>query len=242
VSLLAIRNLLKTFGALRALNDVTFDVGEGEILGIIGPNGAGKTTLFNVIVGLYRPDGGDILFRDKSVKNLLPHQICRVGITKTSQVVHPFLTLSVKENVLVALMFGQNLTKKQSEIKVDEILEFLNINDVKDMPSTAISLAKRRRLELARALGTGAEIILMDENLAGLNPRELEEGMNIIRELKRKGKTLVVVEHIMRAIMGVCERLVVLSYGEKIAEGLPVEVCSDDTVITAYLGEKICSV
>lgn len=242
MSLLAIRNLLKTFGALRALNDVTFDVGEGEILGIIGPNGAGKTTLFNVIVGLYRPDGGDILFRDKSVKNLLPHQICRVGITKTSQVVHPFLTLSVKENVLVALMFGQNLTKKQSEIKVDEILEFLNINDVKDMPSTAIPLAKRRRLELARALGTGAEIILMDENLAGLNPRELEEGMNIIRELKRKGKTLVVVEHIMRAIMGVCERLVVLSYGEKIAEGLPVEVCSDDTVITAYLGEKICSV
>ncbi len=241
MSLLAIRNLLKTFGALRALNDVTFDVGEGEILGIIGPNGAGKTTLFNVIVGLYRPDGGDILFRDKSVKNLLPHQICRVGITKTSQVVHPFLTLSVKENVLVALMFGQNLTKKQSEIKVDEILEFLNINDVKDMPSTAIPLAKRRRLELARALGTGAEIILMDENLAGLNPRELEEGMNIIRELKRKGKTLVVVEHIMRAIMGVCERLVVLSYGEKIAEGLPVEVCSDDTVITAYLGEKICS-
>ena len=242
MSLLAIRNLLKTFGALRALNDVTFDVGEGEILGIIGPNGAGKTTLFNVIVGLYRPDGGDILFRDKSVKNLLPHQICRVGITKTSQVVHPFLTLSVKENVLVALMFGQNLTKKQSEMKADEILEFLNINDVKDMPSTAISLAKRRRLELARALGTGAEIILMDENLAGLNPRELEEGMEIIRELKRKGKTLVVVEHIMRAIMGVCERLIVLSYGEKIAEGLPIEVCSDDTVITAYLGEKICSV
>jgi branched-chain amino acid transport system ATP-binding protein len=242
VSLLAIRNLLKTFGAPRALNDVTFDVGEGEILGIIGPNGAGKTTLFNVIVGLYRPDGGDILFRDKSVKNLLPHQICRVGITKTSQVVHPFLTLSVKENVLVALMFGRNLTKRESEIKADEILEFLNINDVKDMPSTAISLAKRRRLELARALGTGAEIILMDENLAGLNPRELEEGMNIIRELKRKGKTLVVVEHIMRAIMGVCERLIVLSYGEKIAEGLPVEVCSDDTVITAYLGEKICSV
>lgn len=242
MSLLAIRNLLKTFGALRALNDVTFDVGEGEILGIIGPNGAGKTTLFNVIVGLYRPDGGDILFRDKSVKNLLPHQICRVGITKTSQVVHPFLTLSVKENVLVALMFGRNLTKRESEIKADEILEFLNINDVKDMPSTAISLAKRRRLELARALGTGAEIILMDENLAGLNPRELEEGMEIIRELKRKGKTLVVVEHIMRAIMGVCERLIVLSYGEKIAEGLPIEVCSDDTVITAYLGEKICSV
>jgi branched-chain amino acid transport system ATP-binding protein len=241
VSLLAVRNLLKTFGALKALNDVTFDVGEGEILGIIGPNGAGKTTLFNVIVGVYRPDGGDILFRDRSVKNLLPHQICRVGITKTSQVVHPFLTLSVKENVLVALMFGQNLTKKQSEIKVDEILEFLNINDVKDMPSTAIPLAKRRRLELARALGTGAEVILMDENLAGLNPRELEEGMEIIRELKRKGKTLVVVEHIMRAIMGVCERLVVLSYGEKIAEGVPVEVCSDETVITAYLGEKICS-
>jgi branched-chain amino acid transport system ATP-binding protein len=148
----------------------------------------------------------------------------------------------VKENVLVALMFGQNLTKKESEGRADEIMEFLNIADVKEMRSTQISLPKRRRLELARALGTGAELILMDENLAGLNPRELEEGMDIIRELKKRGKTLVIVEHIMQAIMGVCERLIVLSYGEKIAEGLPVAVCSDDRVIRAYLGEKICSV
>jgi branched-chain amino acid transport system ATP-binding protein len=148
----------------------------------------------------------------------------------------------VKENVLVALMFGQNLTKKESEGRAEEIMEFLNIADVKDMRSTQISLPKRRRLELARALGTGADLILMDENLAGLNPRELEEGMDIIRELKKRGKTLVIVEHIMQAIMGVCERLIVLSYGEKIAEGLPVAVCSDDRVIQAYLGEKICSV
>jgi branched-chain amino acid transport system ATP-binding protein len=150
--------------------------------------------------------------------------------------------LTVKENVLVALMFGQNLTKKESEGRAEEIMEFLNIADVKDMRSTQISLPKRRRLELARALGTGADLILMDENLAGLNPRELEEGMDIIRELKKRGKTLVIVEHIMQAIMGVCERLIVLSYGEKIAEGLPVAVCSDDRVIQAYLGEKICSV
>jgi branched-chain amino acid transport system ATP-binding protein len=242
MSILSVRSLTKTFGALRALSDVNFDLNEGEILGIIGPNGAGKTTLFNVIVGIYRPDGGDVVYRNRSIKNLLPHQICRAGITKTSQIVHPFLTLTVRENVLVALMFGQNLTKKESETKADEILEFLGIDDVKDMPSTAISLPKRRRLELARALGTGAEVILLDENLAGLNPRELEEGMQIIRELKNRGKTLIIVEHIMKAIIGLCGRLLVLSYGEKISEGIPTEVCNDDRVIQAYLGEKICSV
>lgn len=242
MSILSVRSLTKTFGALRALSDVNFDLNEGETLGIIGPNGAGKTTLFNVIVGIYRPDGGDVVYRNRSIKNLLPHQICRAGITKTSQIVHPFLTLTVRENVLVALMFGQNLTKKESETKADEILEFLGIDDVKDMPSTTISLPKRRRLELARALGTGAEVILLDENLAGLNPRELEEGMQIIRELKNRGKTLIIVEHIMKAIIGLCGRLLVLSYGEKISEGIPTEVCNDDRVIQAYLGEKICSV
>ncbi len=239
-NILSILGLCKTFGALKAVNDVTFDVYENEILGIIGPNGAGKTTLFNVIVGIYRPDGGDITFRGRSIKNLLPHNICRIGITKTSQIVHPFLTLTVKENILVANMFGQNLNKRESEKKADEIMEFLGLTDVMNMHSATISLLKRRKLELARALGTGAEVILMDENLAGLNPVELEEGMEIIRELKRRGKTLVIVEHIMKAIMGVCERTVVLNYGEKIAEGTPYEVCSDERVITAYLGEKIC--
>lgn len=241
MSILSLKGLTKTFGALMALNDVTFDVNEKEILGIIGPNGAGKTTLFNSIVGIHRPDHGDVVFRGRSLKNLMPHQICRIGITKTSQIVHPFLTLTVKENILVAMMFGQNLGKKVAEKKADEVMEFLNITDVRDLHSATISLPKRRKLELARALGTGAEIILMDENLAGLNPVELEEGMEIIRELKRRGKTLVIVEHIMKAITGVCERTIVLNYGEKIAEGTPFDVCSDERVITAYLGEKICS-
>ena len=240
-SILSLRGMSKTFGALKASNDLTFDVYENEILGIIGPNGAGKTTLFNVIVGIYRPDQGDITFRDRSIKNLLPHEICRIGITKTAQIVHPFLTLTVRENILVALMFGRNLGKKESEKEADRIMEFLSLTDAQHMHSATISLQKRRKLELARALGTGAEIILMDENLAGLNPVELEEGMEIIRELKRRGKTIVIVEHIMKAIMGVCERAIVLNYGEKIAEGTPFEVCSDEKVITAYLGEKICS-
>ncbi|MGD0237378.1 MAG: ABC transporter ATP-binding protein [Syntrophorhabdales bacterium] len=241
MSILSVRHLTKAFGALRALSDVTFDVAEGEVLGIIGPNGAGKTTLFNVVVGMYGPDAGDILFKGKSIKHLLPHQICRLGITKTSQIVQPFLTLTVRENVMVALMFGQNLGKKESQAKADEILEFLDITDVKDLPSTAISLPKRKRVELARALGTGAKIILMDENMAGLNPKELEEGMEIIRRLKRRGKVLVVVEHVMQAIMGVCERLIVLSYGEKIAEGTPTVVCNNERVVEAYLGRRVCS-
>ena len=241
MSSLSVRHLIKTFGALRALNDVSFDVAEGEVLGIIGPNGAGKTTLFNVIVGINVPDAGDVLFKGKSIKRLLPHQICRLGITKTSQIVHPFLTLTVRENVMVALMFGQNLGKKESQNKADEILEFLNITDVGNLPPSAISLPKRKRVELARAIGTGAEIILMDENLAGLNPKELEEGMEIIRALKRRGKMLVVVEHVMPAIMGVCERLIVLSYGEKIAEGIPSVVCNDERVVEAYLGVGTCS-
>jgi branched-chain amino acid transport system ATP-binding protein len=240
-SILSVRGLCKTFGALKASNDVSFDVYENEILGIIGPNGAGKTTMFNVIVGIYKPDEGDIVFRGRNIKNLLPHEICRMGIAKTSQIVHPFLTLTVRENILVALMFGQNLSKRESERKAGEIMEFLSLTDVRNMHSATISLPLRRKLELARALGTGAEVILMDENLAGLNPVELEAGMEIIRELKRRGKTIVIVEHIMKAIMGVCERTMVLNYGEKIAEGTPYEVCSDEKVVTAYLGEKICS-
>ena len=239
-SILSLRDLCKSFGALKASNDVSLDVYENEILGIIGPNGAGKTTLFNVIVGIYRPDSGDVTFRGRSIKNLLPHDICRIGVTKTAQIVHPFLSLTVRENILVALMFGRNLNKKDSEKEADRIMDFLGLADVQDSHSAAISLPKRRKLELARALGTGAEVILMDENLAGLNPVELEEGMEIIRELKRRGKTIVIVEHIMKAIMGVCERAVVLNYGEKIAEGTPFEVCSDEKVITAYLGERIC--
>lgn len=235
------RNVTKHFGAIAAVQSVDFSVHQGEILGIIGPNGAGKTTLFNVIAGVYRPDDGEVIFKGKPISGLKPHAVCRLGIVKTSQIVRPFTDLTVLENVLVASLYGKGLSIHQASQEAETITEFVGLGGLKRTPGGSITVPNRRRLELARALATGAELILLDETMAGLNPVEIESVLVMLRSLRERGHTLIIVEHVMQAVMAISDRVIVLNYGRKIAEGPPFEVANNDEVIKAYLGERYVS-
>jgi branched-chain amino acid transport system ATP-binding protein len=236
VALLEAKEITKRFGGLVAVGNLSLSVDEGQILGLIGPNGAGKTTAFNMISGFYKADEGEIIFDGKKITDLRPDQICKLGLTRTFQVVKPFPQLSVLDNVMVGA-YNRTNDSKESKKKAEEIIEFLGMQDMEGMTAGSLSVAHRKRLEVAKALATDPKIILLDEAMAGLRPTETDEMIELVRQISRQGIALLLVEHVMKVIMSLAERIVVIHHGEKIAEGTPQQICQDKAVIDAYLGE-----
>jgi len=237
VSLLSIKKVSMFFGGLAAISDVSFEIRKGEILGLIGPNGAGKTTMFNVVNGFYKPSKGEVFFNDRKISGLRPHQICKLGIARTFQVVKPLQRMSVLDNV-IASAFLRKKSRVQAEEVAMETIGFTGLIDDRDVISKGLPLGKRKKLEIARALATQPELLLLDESFAGLNPHELDESIGIIRRIKERGITIMIIEHHMKVIMSISDRIVVLNYGEKIAEGTPHEIAHNPLVVEAYLGEE----
>lgn len=239
--LLQVKDLSRAFGGLQALSRVSFEIGPGEIVGVIGPNGAGKTTLFSVLSGFLNPSHGEIRFMETSIAGMRPDRLCHLGIARTFQVVRPFLEMSVFENVKAAAVFGKPDRRSAAETnrEVDEILEKTGIAPLAHHMAHSLSLPERKRLEVARTLATHPRLLLLDEVLAGLNPREVEEAIPFIRSLNTERKiSILMVEHNLRAIMGICRRILVLNFGQLIFNGTPEEAVDNPDVISAYLGDK----
>lgn len=235
------RKVSMKFGALAAVQMVSFSLNPGEVLGMIGPNGAGKTTLLNCVIGIHKPTSGKIFLNQTDITGMKPHKICRMGLAKTSQIMDPFMAMTVFENVLVGALHGGLMKMRAATERTEKIIELVGLKEYAYKLSGSIPVPARRRLELARALASGANILLLDENMAGLNPHEIDEALEILKTIRNSGKSLIVIEHIMRVVMGISDRIIVLNYGSKIAEGFPEEVVNDETVIKAYLGDKLSS-
>ncbi len=240
--MLEICSVSKSFGGVQALELVEFAVEKGEIAGLIGANGAGKTTLFSVISGFHAPSVGKVRFKNQDITGWKPHWICRQGLVRTFQVVRPFPRMSVLRNVTIGKLYGKQRLKdeKRAEREAYEILEFVGLAHKAAYPASGLTIADRKRLEVARSLAAGPELLLLDEVLAGLTPAETAEAMTLVREInQRLGITIFMVEHVMKAVVGLCDRVMVLHYGCKIAEGTPREIAADPQVVEAYLGEDL---
>lgn len=238
--MLVLQSVSKSFGGLRAIDDVSFSVPEGRIVSLIGPNGAGKTTLFALIAGFLVPDQGSIRFLDEDVTGLAPHEICRLGVARTFQVVKPFAAQSVRENILV----GAHLRRpgrRAALTRAEEVADLVGMTAQLDKPASSLTVAGRKRLELAKALATEPRLLLLDEVMAGLNPTEIEGIIPVIRRLREAGVTILLIEHVMQAVMKLSEHTWVLNQGRLIGEGAPQAIARDPAVIEAYLGHGMAA-
>jgi len=240
VRILEGEGVTKYFGGLSAVSDVDFYVDQGEVVGLIGPNGAGKTTLFNLISAALVPKPGIIKFKGRDITGMKPHAICRLGIARTFQTVKIFANLPVFSNVRVGSLFGASKKTSPAETgkTTAELLEFVGLSNVSNIPAKDLTLANQKRLEVARALATKPELLLLDELMAGLNQTEVTQAMDLLKQIRGEGITVIMIEHVMKAIMNVCDRIIVLHHGQKIAEGTPQEIATSKKVIEVYLGEQ----